>query len=137
GAAPKIIVWAHNSHIGDAAATHRSERGEINLGHLCRERHPAETVLVGFSTYTGTVTAASDWGEQAERKRVRAALPGSYEALFHHTHLRKFLLILRELGEASGALHEARLQRAIGVVYRPETERASHYFHVSLPAQFD
>lgn len=137
GAPPKIIVWAHNSHVGDAAAVQRHECGEINLGHLCRERHPREAVLVGFSTYTGTVTAASDWGEPAERKRVRAAHPGSYEALFHHVQIPKFLLILDELGEATGALHEARLQRAIGVVYRPEIERASHYFHASLPAQFD
>jgi erythromycin esterase-like protein len=137
GEPAKIIVWAHNAHVGDSAATQRSAHGEIDLGHLCRERHPHDTVLVGFTTYSGTVTAASDWGEPAERKRVRAGLPGSYEALFHHTGMRRLLLLLDELGDATGALHEPRLQRAIGVVYRPETERTSHYVRVSLPAQLD
>jgi erythromycin esterase-like protein len=137
GEKPKIIVWAHNSHVGDATATQRDMRGELNIGQLCRQRHPDETVLVGFSTYQGTVTAASDWGEPAERKRVRPALPGSYEALFHRVGIPQFLLLTRELGEAAGGLHESRLQRAIGVVYRPQTERASHYYHVHLPEQFD
>ncbi len=137
GSPARIVVWAHNSHIGDAAATHRGARGEINLGRLCRARHPHETVLVGFSTYHGTVTAASDWNQPAERKRVRPALPGSYETLFHATAVPRFLLRLDDLGEAAGALHEPRLQRAIGVVYRPQTERASHYFRVSLPDQLD
>jgi len=133
----KIVVWAHNSHVGDALATHRDRRGELNIGQLCRQRHPDETVLIGFSTFDGTVTAASDWDEPAERKRVRPALPGSYEALFHKVGVPKFLLMLDDLGEAAGGLHEPRLQRAIGVVYRPQTERASHYFHVRLPDQFD
>jgi erythromycin esterase-like protein len=137
GTRAKIVVWAHNSHVGDAAATQRGAGDELNIGQLCRARHPQDTVLVGFSMYHGTVTAASDWGEPAERKRVRAALPGSYEALFHATGVPSFLLRLDDLGEAAGALHEPRLQRAIGVVYRPETERASHYFHVRLPDQFD
>lgn len=135
----KLIVWAHNSHVGDAEATERDFRGEINIGHLCRQRHPADTRLVGFTTHHGTVTAASDWGEPAERKRVRPALANSYEQLFHETGIPAFLLHLdpRHLGEAAGALHEPRLHRAIGVVYRPETERASHYYHARLPAQFD
>jgi erythromycin esterase-like protein len=137
GAPGKIIVWAHNSHVGDSAATDRGEIGEITLGHLCRERHPKDVVLVGFSTYEGTVTAASDWGGPAERKRVRPGLNGSYEALFHGTGLPRFMLLLDKLGEAAGGLREPRLQRAIGVVYRPETERYSHYFEVELPAQFD
>ena len=140
----RIVVWAHNSHVGDSAAMGweregivREQRDEITLGHLCRERHPGETVLIGFSTYDGTVTAAHDWGEPAERMRVRPALPGSYEELFHATGVPGFLLRLDQLGEASGALHEWHLQRAIGVVYRPRTERASHYYHVRLPAQLD
>jgi erythromycin esterase-like protein len=133
----KIIVWAHNSHVGDAAATQRDMRGEINIGHLCRKRHRAETFLLGFSTYSGTVTAASDWDEPAERKNVRPALRNSYELLFHETGVPKFLLMLRSLGEAAGGLYEQRLQRAIGVIYRPDTERQSHYFHVTLPDQFD
>jgi erythromycin esterase-like protein len=137
GTPAKIVVWAHNSHVGDATATHRDRRGELNIGQLCRHRHAGETVLIGFSTYEGTVTAAADWDEPAERKRVRTALPGSYEALFHRVGVPKFLLMLDDLGEAAGGLHEPRLQRAIGVVYRPQTERASHYFHVRLPDQFD
>ena len=134
---PRVVVWAHNSHVGDAAATHRGVSGEINIGHLCRARHRRETVLVGFTTYAGTVTAASDWGARAERKHVRPALRGSYEALFHATGIPSFLLLLDDLGEAAGALREPRLERAIGVVYRPDTERASHYVHVRLPSQFD
>jgi erythromycin esterase-like protein len=133
----KIVVWAHNSHVGDSAATQRDSLGEINIGHLSRQRHRRDTVLVGFSTYHGTVTAAADWDAPAERKHVRPALKGSYEALFHHSGVRNFLLLLDSLGEAAGALHEARLQRAIGVVYRPRSERASHYYYVRLPDQFD
>jgi len=137
GTPAKIVVWAHNSHVGDAAATQREMRGEINIGHLCRRRHPKETFLLGFSTYTGSVTAANDWDEPAERKTVRPALPGSYELLFHETGLPKFMLMLDQLGEAAGGLHEPRLQRAIGVIYRPRTERQSHYFETTLPDQFD
>lgn len=133
----KIIVWAHNSHVGDAAATTRDQYGEINIGHLCRKRHSKDTILVGFTTYDGTVTAARDWGGNAERREVRPALRDSYEAIFHATGVPSFLLMLDDLGEAAGALHEPRLQRAIGVVYRPQTERASHYYEVQLPAQFN
>ena len=137
GPTSKIVVWAHNSHVGDAAATQRDMRGEINIGHLCRKRHRAETFLLGFSTYTGTVTAADDWDEPAQRKTVRPALKGSYELLFHETGVPKFMLMLDELGEAAGGLYEPRLQRAIGVIYRPKTERQSHYFETTLPEQFD
>ena len=133
----KIVVWAHNSHVGDARATQMGEAGEINIGQLARERHPGEVRLVGFSTYTGTVTAASEWGGPAERKQVRPALPSSYEGLFHRTGAARFLLTLRDLGEAVGGLREPHLQRAIGVVYVPGTERVSHYFHARLPSQFD
>jgi erythromycin esterase-like protein len=138
GRHPKVVVWAHNSHVGDSdAMAHRAERDEITIGHLCRERHPGDTILVGFTTYRGTVTAASSWGAPAERKTVRPALAGSYEALFHATGVPSFLLLLDSLGEATAALHEARLERAIGVVYRPRTERASHYFDVRLADQLD
>jgi erythromycin esterase-like protein len=132
----RIAVWAHNSHLGDARATEMGERGELNLGQLVRERHGDAAVLVGFSTYSGTVTAASDWDEPAQRQRVRPGLPGSYEALCHETGLARFQL---DLGDAvlRPALASPRLQRAIGVVYRPQTERLSHYFRCRLPAQFD
>jgi erythromycin esterase-like protein len=134
----KVVVWAHNSHVGDSTAmAHRSDCNEITIGHLCRARHRNETVLVGFTTYEGTVTAASDWDGDAERKVVCAALPDSFEALFHRTGVPSFLLMLDNLGEAAAALHEPRLERAIGVVYRPQTERWSHYFDVRLAEQVD
>lgn len=133
----KVVVWAHNSHVGDARATQMGEAGELNIGQLARERHPGEARLIGFSTYTGTVTAASQWGGPAERKQVRPALTESYEGLFHRMGASKFLLLLHDLAEAAGALREPRLQRAIGVVYLPGTERVSHYFHARLPSQFD
>jgi erythromycin esterase-like protein len=137
GAIPKIVLWAHNSHLGDARATEMSNQGELNVGQLMRERHAGHTFSVGFSTYSGTVTAASDWDKPAERKRVRPALDGSYEQLFHETKVSDFLLDLHAPNEAMRELQSPRLQRAIGVIYRPETERWSHYFHASLPRQFD
>jgi erythromycin esterase-like protein len=94
-------------------------------------------VLVGFSTHHGTVTAASDWNGAAERKRIRPGLPDSYEALFHNAALERFLLVLRDNAPLHAALRSPRLQRAIGVIYLPETERASHHFHARLSRQFD
>ncbi len=132
----KIVVWAHNSHLGDARATELGAGGELNVGQLVRERYGPDCVLVGLTTYTGTVTAASDWGGPFWRKQVRPALPGSYEALFHDTGLPRFLLKLSGGREIPG-LMESRLERAIGVIYRPETERISHYFEARLPDQFD
>jgi erythromycin esterase-like protein len=132
----KIVVWAHNSHLGDARATEMGRRGELNLGELVRELHPRDCVNVGFSTYMGTVTAASDWDEPAQTKRVRPGLPSSYEALFHSTGSPRFLLMLRAPGLPEEVRAE-RLQRAIGVIYRPETERQSHYFEAHLVEQFD
>jgi erythromycin esterase-like protein len=134
---PKLVVWAHNSHLGDARATQMGVRGEWNVGQLVRERYGAAAVLIGFTTYAGTVTAASDWDAVAERKRVRPALSGSYEALFHEVGLPRFCLPIRGDAELRESLDEARLERAIGVVYRPETERMSHYFHAQLGRQFD
>jgi erythromycin esterase-like protein/predicted phosphoribosyltransferase len=126
----KAVVWEHNSHLGDARATELGQAGELNVGQLVRERHGEHALLVGFTTYTGTVTAASDWGGPAERKHVRRALPGSWEELFHERGVPRFLL-------EPGDLHGRRLERAIGVVYRPETERISHYFHARMAGQFD
>ena len=108
-----------------------------NVGQLVRERHGREAVLVGFSTYTGTVTAASDWGAPLERKRVRPALQDSYEALFHQAGLSNFLLPSHNDSKAANALHGPRLERAIGVIYLPKSERISHYFQARLPEQFD
>jgi erythromycin esterase-like protein len=133
----KVVVWEHNSHLGDARATELGRRGELNVGQLVRERHGHDSFLVGFTTHSGTVTAASMWGGPAERKRVRPALSGSYEALFHQLGIPRFELDLRDLGEAAAALEEPRLERAIGVLYLPATERRSHYFAARLPAQFD
>jgi erythromycin esterase-like protein len=135
--APKIVVWAHNSHLGDARATEMHLRGEVNVGQLVRERAGTSAVLVGFTTHSGTVTAASDWDRPAERKRVRPALAGSYEGLFHDCASRNFYLDLRASTEAADLLTMPRLERAIGVIYRPDTERQSHYFQASLTKQFD
>lgn len=137
GQSAKIVVWAHNSHLGDARATTMGEAGELNVGQLLRERHGRDAVLVGFTTYQGTVTAASAWGGHAERKRVRPALPHSYEALFHDLDEPRFLLLLRHQAAIAAGLHQPRLERAIGVIYRPETERVSHYFRARLTEQFD
>lgn len=133
----KIIIWAHNSHIGDARATEVSERGEINIGQLAREQHDRDTYLIGFSTNYGSVTAASDWDNPAECKKINPGLEGSYEELFHQVSHKNFLLNLRNNKELEHYLHIPRLQRAIGVIYRPETERESHYFFTKLPYQFD
>jgi len=135
GVEAKVVVWAHNSHLGDARATEMGRRGELNVGQLVRERHGEDAVLVGFTTHRGTVTAASDWGGHAERKNVRPALTGSYEALFHEAGIERFLLTLQD--EAASHLGEPRLERAIGVIYRPQSERMSHYFDASLSDQFD
>jgi len=132
----KIVVWAHNSHLGNARATDRSRYGEWNLGQLVRERY-AQSVLVGFTTYTGNVTAASDWGGVHETHRIRPALPGSYEALFHETGIPQFLVTFAGDERLSAEFRSERLERAIGVIYRPETERASHYFYARLADQFD
>jgi erythromycin esterase-like protein len=137
GGHAKVVVWAHNSHLGDARATAMSRRGELNVGQLVRERLGQDSFSIGFTTHSGTVTAASDWGEPAERKRVRPALAGSYEELFHAAGLPRFWIDLRERSEAIDVLRAERLERAIGVIYRPETERLSHYFEARLPDQFD
>lgn len=133
----KIIIWAHNSHVGDARATEMSERGEINIGQLIREQHGNDVFSIGFSTHHGSVTAASNWDEMPECKKINAGLTGSYEALFHQLSYKNFLLDLGGNKELEHILHLPRLQRAIGVIYRPESERQSHYFFTKLPYQFD
>jgi erythromycin esterase-like protein len=132
----KVVVWEHNSHVGDARATQMGDAGELNVGQLARERYGREARLVGFTTYTGTVTAASGWDGPAERKRVRPALPESYEAVFHDLAVPRILIKLSEKN-AIPSLRQARLERAIGVIYSPNTERLSHYFTAHLSAQFD
>jgi erythromycin esterase-like protein len=140
GPQAKAVVWAHNSHIGDARATEMGQsRGELNLGQLCREHHGAEARLIGFGTHAGTVAAATDWGGEMEIKRINPSRPDSYEQLCHEAgHARFFLDLREEANEAArGLLAEPRLERFIGVIYRPETERWSHYSSAVLPQQYD
>lgn len=137
GEPARIVVWEHNSHIGDARATEVGELGEWNVGELARKAYDGDTRLIGFSTYEGFVTAASEWDAPAEHKRVRPGMPGSYEALLHEVGVDRFLLPLREEGPARDALMRRRLERAIGVIYLPRTERHSHYFSAQMARQFD
>jgi erythromycin esterase-like protein len=139
GQPSQVVVWAHNSHLGDARATEMGRQGDLNLGQLVRERHGADAFLIGMSTDHGAVSAASDWGAPVERKRVRPGLPGSYEQAFHVAGLPApaFLLDLHADDRVIEALRQPRLQRAIGVIYRPQTERLSHYFSARLADQFD
>lgn len=136
GRPAKVVVWAHNSHVGDARATGMAAAGELDLGQLVRERHGDDAFLVGFTTHSGEVTAASDWGGRVERKRVLPALRGSHEALLHDVAIERGALVTGDDGvrEVLGA---TRLERAVGVVYRPETERVSHYFDARMSEQFD
>jgi erythromycin esterase-like protein/predicted phosphoribosyltransferase len=133
----RIVVWAHNSHVGDARATEMGADGQLTLGQLVREHYPDESRLIGFTTYTGTVTAASEWGGIAERKAVRPALNGSVEELLHDTAGQAFLVSTVISPEAAEPLAAVRLGRAIGVIYQPATERQSHYFHTRPADQFD
>jgi len=133
----RVVVWAHNSHVGNALATQMGRHGEFNIGQLCREHFGDEAVLIGFTTFTGTVTAASEWDGPAEHKAIRPAISRSYEMLMHQTGLGNFWLDFHEHPSVAEHLRPMRLERAIGVVYHPETERQSHYFAASLPEQFD
>ncbi|HZG65396.1 MAG TPA: erythromycin esterase family protein, partial [Herpetosiphonaceae bacterium] len=133
----KVVAWAHNTHMGDVRATQFWESGQINVGQLMRERHEDEVVLVGFTTYTGTVMAASEWDMPGERTYVLPALPESDAGLFHSTGRGDFMLTLRDQDDAARHLAVPRLQRAIGVVYLPQSERFSHYFDARLSQQFD
>ncbi|HEY5923303.1 MAG TPA: protein-L-isoaspartate(D-aspartate) O-methyltransferase [Kofleriaceae bacterium] len=135
----KLVVWEHNSHVGDASATEMAVRGEHNVGQLCRGAFGDSVFIVGFGTDHGTVAAAHAWDEPMERMRVRPARADSYERLCHDSGVPAFLLHLRDpvRDELRDELADPRLERAIGVVYRPDTELQSHYFQAILPAQFD
>lgn len=135
GGQGRAVIWAHNSHVGDARATEMQLQGEWNLGQLIRMDVGDKALLVGFTSYTGQVTAASEWDGDAECKQLQPALLGSYERLFHTTCLDRFYLPLHDLAET--ALEDPLLERAVGVVYLPRSERQSHYFHARLPDQFD
>jgi erythromycin esterase-like protein len=133
----KVVMWSHNTHSGDARATFAADRGELNLGQLMRERHGEAAFLIGFFSYQGTVFAAPEWDARGRIYQMRPALPGSYSALFRETGLASFSLLLRGNAEMARTLGGPMLERAIGVVYAPETERQSHYFHAELAGQFD
>ena len=136
GREARIVLWAHNSHLGDARATSMAEAGELNLGQLVRMRSGARSCLLGMTTHDGSVTASHEWDGPAERRRVRPSLEGSYERLFHDVGIPAFAVDLSQPAVAA-VLGGGRLERAIGVIYRPQTERPSHYFTARLPEQFD
>lgn len=133
----KMVVWAHNSHVGNADATSMGRRGEVNVGSLMRRRHGANAVSVGFTTYTGTVTAAPEWHRPEQRRRVRDGRGDSYEGFFHGLGMPSFYLPLRPHRPHLEGLPQSLLERAIGVVYKPETELVSHYFRANILQQFD
>ncbi|TMJ12560.1 MAG: erythromycin esterase family protein, partial [Alphaproteobacteria bacterium] len=140
GPQSKAVVWAHNSHIGNAAHTEMGQqREELNIGQLAKEKFGEKARLIGFGTHTGTVAAATDWDEPMELKDVRPSLPDSYERMCHDSGVPRFLLDMRTgVNDAAvEALIEPRVERFIGVIYRPETERWSHYAEAVLPNQFD
>jgi erythromycin esterase-like protein len=137
GPAARAVVWAHNSHIGDAAATSMGWRGQFNIGELCRTAFRDEAILIGFGTDRGVVAAADDWDEPMQLKTVLPSRPDSYERVFRHTSIARSLTDLRPQGDVRTTLSQPRLERAIGVIYRPETELQSHYFEAVLPEQFD
>jgi erythromycin esterase-like protein len=139
GPRAKAIVWAHNSHIGNAAATSMGWEGEFNIGELCRSAYGDRLVAIGFGTDRGTVAAASDWDSPMEVKELKPARSDSYEHLFRRSGHARSLTDWRSADRANlrDTLSEQRLQRAVGVVYRPDTELLSHYFHSVLSEQFD
>ena len=133
----RLVVWAHNSHLGDARATDMGRSGELNVGQLVRQHFGSDAINIGFTTHAGTVTAASEWDGPPERKHVRPSLPGSYERLLHDSGIGRCLLPLARDGALATALAGPHLTRAIGVLYIPRTERQSHYFYAKLANQFD
>jgi erythromycin esterase-like protein len=137
----KVVVWEHNSHLGDARATQMGDEGELNVGQLVRERYGRDAFLLGFTTYDGTVTAAPEWGAHHQRIAIRPAIPGSHELLLHyflqHHGIGSALFVAEDGDRLPDVLRKERLERAIGVVYRPHTERVSHWFRAQLADQFD
>jgi erythromycin esterase-like protein len=132
----KVVVWSHNTHSGDARATDAADRGELNLGQLMRQRYQDAAYLVGFFTYGGEVMAAPEWDAPGRVYQLRRALPESYSGLFHSVGIPNFSLPLRGNPDAA-ALGRDRLERAVGVIYLPQSERQSHYFEARLTEQFD
>ncbi len=137
GAGAKAVVWAHNSHIGNAGATGMGERGELNIGQLCKVRYRRGAVSIGFSTDRGGVMAADEWGEAPRTKSVLPARQDSWERIFRDAGLRCSLTSWRDDPQRAAAFSARRLERAIGVIYHPDTERLSHYFEAHLSRQFD
>jgi erythromycin esterase-like protein len=133
----KLVLWSHNTHSGDARATFAAERGELNLGQLMRQRHGQAAFLVGFFSHSGTVFAAPEWDARGRRYDMRPALAGSYSALFHASGMPAFSLLIRGNRAVSKLLAGPMLERAIGVVYLPNSERTAHYFDARLAEQFD
>ena len=133
----KVVIWAHNSHIGNATATEMAERGELNIGQLVKQKYGEQAFLLGFTTYTGTVVAADEWGGPAKIKQITPALNNSWENLFHNIPTEQFSLFFNEKVKNIFESIPPKLQRAIGVIYKPETERYSHYFYSLLSSQFD
>ena len=136
GDSGKIVVWAHNSHLGDARYTEMSRRGEHNIGQLAREHFGDAAYSIGFGTHSGTVAAADNWGHPVEIKSVNPSMDGSHEQLCHLSRQGNFMLPLRQ-ARMHEIGREVKYERAIGVIYRPETEFVSHYFEADLPGQFD
>lgn len=137
GRPPRIAVWAHNAHIGNARATEMNKRGELNVGQLIEDKYKDKSLLIGITGSCGTVLAADNWDEPGRVKKMNRPLPGSYEELFYGLKNRGFVLDLRDNNAAVAGLVVPRLQRSIGVIYKPETERYSHYLEVCLPEQFN
>lgn len=138
GATRKVVVWAHNSHVGDARATDMAHhRGELNIGQLCRQRYGLRCVSIGMGTYAGQVAAADAWDQPMQVMDVRPALPDSHEHCMHGAGIERFLLDLGDDDDLRGELHQSRLERFIGVIYLPQTERLSHYMRAELAGQFD
>ncbi|WP_286903304.1 erythromycin esterase family protein [Vreelandella sedimenti] len=139
GSDAKVVVWAHNSHIGNASATEMGWQGQFNIGELCRTAYRDQAVLIGFGTHTGSVAAADDWDSPMKVKQIVPSRADSFERIFHETRLPRALIDLRTPQHSNIREHltQTRLERAIGVIYRPESEYYSHYFKASLAEQFD
>jgi erythromycin esterase-like protein len=139
GPKSKAVVWAHNSHIGAAGATAMGWQGQFNVGELCKTADDDRAMLIGFGTDRGTVAAADDWDAPMQVKTVLPSRPDSYERVFRQTGVGRSLTDLRDqpLREVREALAEPRVERAIGVIYRPDSEFYCHYFEAVLPEQFD
>ena len=131
----KAIVWAHNTHVGDARATDMASAGMFNIGQLVRERYPGETFLIGFGGFHGNVIAGNSWGATMRRMNIPEALSGSWEDIFHRADARNRLLLLDRVKSIDAFLRR-RGHRAIGVVYHPYAEQGN-YVSTALPERYD